>query len=122
MAEGKKTYELKDKNTSFFDDETRLEITRDQRVEIGPGAGKKTTQMIAKGGLIEVTGEPQPPTGAGKADSENEDALPADLPGKLKLEAAGHKTRASIRALTDDQLQSVVGKATAEKIREALKA
>jgi hypothetical protein len=121
MAE--KTYELKDKNTSFYDDETKLEVTRDQKVTVGEGAGKKTLQMIAKGGLVEVKGEAAPPTGFNPNAGDDKDDLPEDFPHRDKLIEAGHKTLSSLRALSDDDLQGVsgIGKASAEKIREALK-
>src|SRR5215210_1668939 len=122
MAEPEKTYELKDKNTSFYDDETKLEVTRDQKVAIGPGAGKKTMLMIAKKGLVEVKGEAAPPTGFDEHAGEGKtlDALAEDFPGKAQLAEASYTTSSSLRALSDEDLQGVkgIGKATAEKIRE----
>ncbi len=122
MAE-ETVYGLKDPVTSFYDDETGLSVTRDERVTIGSGAGKKTAQMIAKGGLIEVRGTPQPPTGTGPASTERGDLLPDDFPGKDALEAAGYKTLASVKALSAEQLGKVkgVGPKTVEEISQRLK-
>lgn len=118
---GEKTYTLKDPETSFFDDETGLTVTRDQKVKIGEDAGRKTMLMIEHGGLVEVKGAASPPTGSGPVSTENGDVLPPDFPGKDKLEAAGYSTLASLVALSDADLVKAAGKANAERIRELLK-
>jgi hypothetical protein len=122
MAE--KTYQLKDPNTSFYDDQSGLEVTRDQKVSIGEGAGKKTLQMIAKGGLVEAKGEAAPPSGFNPdSGKDDKDDLSDDFPHREKLIAGGFKTRSSLKALSDDELQGVkgIGPASVEAIRDALK-
>jgi hypothetical protein len=119
MAE--KTYELKDQQTSFYDDETGLTVTRDERVKIGEDVGRKTMLMIQHGGLVEVKGAASPPTGSGPMGTENADILPPDFPGKEKLEAANYSTLGAVLALSDAELAKVAGKANAEKIRELVK-
>lgn len=66
-----KTYQLKDKEAGFYDDETGLDVSRDQKVKIdtAKGAGTKTMQMIATGGLVEVGRESKVPDGAVKDES-----------------------------------------------------
>jgi DNA uptake protein ComE-like DNA-binding protein len=121
----KKTYELKLKDTSFYDDETGLSVTRDEKVEIGMGAGRKTLLMIKKGGLIEVKGPAAPPTGAGEKadDGPGGDSLPEDFPGLKALGEAGIKTRAQVEALSQEELLGTpgIGQKTAEEIQAALK-
>jgi hypothetical protein len=121
-----KTFQLKDRQTSFYDPETQLEVTRDQKVEIGPSVGKLTGQMIAKGGLVEVDGAAEPPTGfdpnAG-AGSPADDELPEDFPGFKPLSEAGITKRSQLKGMTDDDLQATknIGPKTAADIRAALK-
>lgn len=110
-----KTYELKDKETSFYDDQTGLTVTRDQRVRIGEGAGRKTLLAIRTGGLLEVNTGPKPPTGTAPTSTDTGDVLSADFPGKAKLEAAGYKTLASVVAMTPEQLKKVPGLSAAEE-------
>jgi DNA uptake protein ComE-like DNA-binding protein len=118
MATGEKQYQLKHPETSFFDDQTNFTVTRDEVVTIGPGAGKKTMQMIQKGGLIEVNTKPKAPTGSGPVSTEGGDVLAADFPGKKALEAAGHTTLASVNALSADALKKVKG--LSQKDEEAI--
>ena len=111
-----KVYELKDKQTSFYDDGSGLAVTRDQRVRINTEkAGRKTVTAIRTGGLIEVNAEPKPPTGSAPTSTEGGDLLSADFPGKKELEAAGHKTLASVNALTPEELKKVRGLSAADQ-------
>lgn len=52
-----KKFQLKDQETSFFDGESGLSVTRDEVVTIdtSAGTGKATMRAIKAGGLIEVT-------------------------------------------------------------------
>lgn len=70
MATTTSRYQLKDKEAGFYDDETGLDISRDQVVELDlkKGVGTKTMQMIASGGLIEVK------TGTQKKEEESSEA------------------------------------------------
>ncbi|HEV2762046.1 MAG TPA: hypothetical protein VGV38_03545 [Pyrinomonadaceae bacterium] len=110
-----KTYELKHKETSFYDDQTGLTVTRDQRVKIGEDAGRRTLQMIRTGGLIEVNHEPKPPAGTAPTSTDAGDVLSDDFPGKAKLEAAGYRTLASVVALTPEQLKKIPGLSASEE-------
>jgi len=113
----KESYKLKNPETSFYDDESRLEVTRDQVVEIGENAGKKTLAMIRKGGLIKVNMETQPPSGfdpkAGSKTPLNPggatDDLSAGFPSRELLAAGGVTTGAQVDALDDAALGKIKG-------------
>jgi hypothetical protein len=127
--QGEKSYRLKDKEAGFFDDETGLDITRDQVVKIGEGAGKKTLQMVRTGGLIEVNMEPKPPSGfdpnfgsgapsAAASEWADSDELPEEYPGRAALLAAGYNKLSFVNALTREQLIDLkgIGEKTADEI------
>lgn len=49
-------FKLKDRQTTFYDPETKLKVTGSDEVEIDPkGRGKLTLSAINAGGLIEVS-------------------------------------------------------------------
>lgn len=119
-----KTYQLKDKTTSFYDDTTGLTVTRDEKVKVdmSGGAGRKTLLMIKRGGLIEVKGPPAPPSGAGAGDAKGGGALAPDFPSREKLAAAGYTTPASLKGVTAEELtKKGLTKAEAEEVAARLK-
>lgn len=84
MADDKKeTYQLKDPETSFHDDESGLTVTRDEKVEIGTGKGKRTVAMIKSGGLIKVDSSAAEASGSAKSTGANGDST-NDTSGALK--------------------------------------
>jgi hypothetical protein len=54
MMSTKTKVKLKDPETTFYDPETKLKVTRDQEVELGPKKGRFTIAALNAGGLIEV--------------------------------------------------------------------
>jgi len=70
MATKSTAVELKDKETTFYDPETKFKVVRDQVAELGPKKGKLTIAAIASKGLIEVNASPRPATGQRVDDAE----------------------------------------------------
>ena len=132
MAEKTETYVLKDQETSFFDDESGLTITRDERVEIGDGKGRKTVQMIKSGGLLKVdssaaaAGGTKPEGGAGAKENNSQTpksgAIPEDFPHAKLLAENGITTFAPLHRLNTQQLVDLkgIGDKKAEEIEKAL--
>jgi hypothetical protein len=124
MAEQKEeTYRLKDQDTSFYDDETGLNVTRDQTVKVGPGQGKRTRAMIKSGGLIKVDSSAAE-AGAAKdtGNTPKTGKLPDDFPGQKALEESNVKTYAQLEKLTRDEIEGLkgIGPKTADEIEVAL--
>jgi hypothetical protein len=65
--------ELADKETSFYDPETQLNISREQTAKIEEKVGKKTHTAILSGRLMVLGSKKQRQLGAGSDD----DAAPA---------------------------------------------
>ena len=82
-------YQLKDTDGGFYDDETGLDVSRDQVVDIDvkKGAGTKTMQMIQTGGLIEVK------TGAGKQKAAEKQEDTAEGSKTSSRTTAGPKSK-----------------------------
>lgn len=53
-AAKKRTVELRDKDTGFFDQATGFQVVRDQRVELGSSIGDATQVALASGRLLIV--------------------------------------------------------------------
>jgi hypothetical protein len=123
MAEKKETYVLKDQETSFFDDESGLTITRDEQVEIGDGKGRKTVQMIKSGGLLKVDSSAAA-AGAKENNSQTpkSGAIPEDFPHAKLLAENGITTFAPLHKLNTQQLVDLkgIGEKKAEEIEKAL--
>lgn len=122
-----KNYRLRQQETSFYDDETGLTVTRSQEVRIDKGrAGRKTLQMIKTGGLLAVDSSaaeaaPRKEGGDG-AGQKPADELSADFPGQKLLAAAGVTTRSRLERMTREEIIALdgIGPKTAAEIEAAL--
>jgi hypothetical protein len=56
---GQRVYELKDKDSGFYDHETDFGIYREEQKALGKKVGRSTEQAIQTGRLIEVRTEPK---------------------------------------------------------------
>lgn len=92
-----------------------------QEAELAKVLGTADAARLAEAGILAGAwgGEDaaEPPTG-GDGGSD----LPADLPGREQLIAGGFATREAVAAASDADLEALpkIGKATVQKIREAL--
>jgi hypothetical protein len=121
MAEKTETYKLKDQETSFYDDETGLSVTRDEEVKIGMTKGKKTLAMIRTGGLIKVNSSAAE-GGAGSSAAPKTGSIPDDFAHAKLLADNGVTTFAQLRQLDTKQLVDLkgIGEKKAEEIEKAL--
>lgn len=115
-------YRLKDQDTSFFDAESGLSVTRREVVEVdtSKGAGRATLRGIKAGRLIEVSRESKSGKGE-KANSDDGDSsdLPENFPGRKALIAGGFDSLDKVKGASDDELMAVVSAKTVKKVREA---
>jgi hypothetical protein len=111
MADEKKEkYKLKDAETSFYDDETGLSVTRDETVEIGSGKGKRTVLMIKTGGLLKVDS-----SAAEGGDSKDTSTapksgkIPDDFPHAKVLADNGVTTFAKLSKMARAEIEGLTG-------------
>jgi len=111
------TVELADKETGFYDPETKLQISRDQTAKLEEKIGKKTHKAILAGRLLIVDGKSKKQA---KVEPETDEFdIPQDLPGREAFVAAGLTTFESIKALdTEEKLLEVkgIGKGTVKAL------
>lgn len=115
--DSKETYQLKDTETSFHDDESGLTVTRDEKVEIGPGRGRRTVQMIKSGGLIKVDSSAAE-AGRGAKDKRNSEEtnstpktgkISDDFPHAKILSDNGVTTFGKLTKMSREELETLTG-------------
>lgn len=111
------TVELADKETSFFDPETKLKVVREDSVKLGKNIGAKTNTAIMSGRLVVVGASKETAASAKTVESD----LPEDLPGRDAFVAAKMDFEAVKTFDFAKDKVSGVGEATIKAVQEYLK-